>query len=463
MSEALEKWPIELFSRLLPRIYQIVEEINRRFCAEITDRFGFDNDRIRRMAIVSDGQIKMAWLCIVGSYSVNGVARLHTEILKNEELKDFYEMYPKKFNNKTNGITQRRFLLHGNPKLSEWVTKKIGKDWATDLEEIKKVEAYIDDEKERRDFMQIKYQNKVRLAEYIKKHNGIDVDPRSIFDVQVKRLHEYKRQLMLTLYVMHLYNELRENPDLDMLPRTFIFGAKAAPGYTRAKKIIKLINNVANVINNDATINNKIKVVFIENYSVSNAELIFAAADVSEQISTASKEASGTGNMKFMLNGALTIGTLDGANIEIAEEVGKENCFIFGMTSDEVIELEHSRTYDPWDIYNNNQVVRRVVTQLINGFYSPQDPDLFREIYDSLLNGGGEPADQYFILKDFDAYVEAQKKVDIAYRNQNEWARKAMLNVANAGKFSSDRTIEEYANEIWKLDKIKVLLPEEKA
>lgn len=463
MSEALEKWPIELFSRLLPRIYQIVEEINRRFCAEITDRFGFDNDRIRRMAIVSDGQIKMAWLCIVGSYSVNGVARLHTEILKNEELKDFYEMYPKKFNNKTNGITQRRFLLHGNPKLSEWVTKKIGKDWATDLEEIKKVEAYIDDEKERRDFMQIKYQNKVRLAEYIKKHNGIDVDPRSIFDVQVKRLHEYKRQLMLTLYVMHLYNELRENPDLDMLPRTFIFGAKAAPGYTRAKKIIKLINNVANVINNDATINNKIKVVFIENYSVSNAELIFAAADVSEQISTASKEASGTGNMKFMLNGALTIGTLDGANIEIAEEVGKENCFIFGMTSDEVIELEHSRAYDPWDIYNNNQVVRRVVTQLINGFYSPQDPDLFREIYDSLLNGGGEPADQYFILKDFDAYVEAQKKVDIAYRNQNEWARKAMLNVANAGKFSSDRTIEEYANEIWKLDKIKVLLPEEKA
>ena len=463
MSEALEKWPIELFSRLLPRIYQIVEEINRRFCAEITDRFGFDNDRIRRMAIVSDGQIKMAWLCIVGSYSVNGVARLHTEILKNEELKDFYEMYPKKFNNKTNGITQRRFLLHANPKLSEWVTKKIGKEWATQLDQIKKIETYIEDEKERRDFMQIKYENKVRLADYIKKHNGIEVDPRSIFDIQVKRLHEYKRQLMLILYVMHLYNELRENPDLDMLPRTFIFGAKAAPGYTRAKKIIKLINNVANVINNDTTINNKIKIVFIENYSVSNAELIFAAADVSEQISTASKEASGTGNMKFMLNGALTIGTLDGANIEIVEEVGKENCFIFGMTADEVIELEHTRTYDPWDIYNNNQAVRRVVTQLINGFYSSQDPDLFREIYDSLLNGGGEPADQYFILKDFDAYVEAQKKVDLAYRNQSEWARKAMLNVANAGKFSSDRTIEEYANEIWKLDKIKVLLPEEKA
>ncbi len=462
MSEALEKWPIELFSRLLPRIYQIVEEINRRFCAEIVDRFGFDNDHVRRMAIVSDGQIKMAWLCIVGAYSVNGVARLHTEILKNEELKDFYEMYPKKFNNKTNGITQRRFLLHANPELAAWVTKKVGDGWATDLPQIKGIEAFIGDEKERRAFMKIKYDNKVRLAEYIKKHNGITVDPRSIFDVQVKRLHEYKRQLMLILYVMHLYNELRENPDLDILPRTFVFGAKAAPGYHRAKKIIKLINSVGDMINNDPNINNKIKVVFIENYRVSNAELIFAAADVSEQISTASKEASGTGNMKFMLNGALTIGTLDGANIEIAEEVGEDNCFIFGMTSDEVLALQHNRSYDPWDIYNNNQGVRRVVTQLINGFYSPQDPELFREIYDSLLNGGGEPADQYFILKDFDAYVDAQKKVDLAYRNQNEWAKKAMLNTANAGKFSSDRTIEEYAQEIWKLDKVEVLLPEQK-
>ncbi len=463
MSEALEKWPIELFSRLLPRIYQIVEEINRRFCAEIIDKFGYDNDRIRRMAIVSDGQIKMAWLCIVGSYSVNGVARLHTEILKNEELKDFYEMYPKKFNNKTNGITQRRFLLHGNPLLAEWVSKKIGPEWTTNLSAIKALEVYADDEKERKDFMQIKYQNKVRLAEYIKKHNNVDVDPRSIFDVQVKRLHEYKRQLMLILYVMHLYNELRDNPDLDILPRTFIFGAKAAPGYHRAKKIIKLINNVGNVINNDPNINGKIKVVFIENYRVSIAEEIFAAADVSEQISTASKEASGTGNMKFMLNGALTIGTLDGANIEIAEEVGEENCFIFGLTAEEVINLQHTREYDPWDIYNNNQAVRRVVTQLINGYYAPEDPDLFREIYDSLLNGGGEPADQYFILKDFDAYCEAQKKVDLAYRNQGDWARKAMLNTSNAGKFSSDRTIEEYANEIWHLEKTKVFLPGEQA
>lgn len=462
MSEALEKWPIELFSRLLPRIYQVVEEINRRFCAQIVDKFGYDNDRIRRMAIVADGQIKMAWLCIVGAHHVNGVARLHTEILKKEELKDFYEMYPNKFNNKTNGITQRRFLLHGNPGLAKWVNRKVGDGWITDLKVIKGIESFIEDESERREFMQIKYANKVRLAEYIKKHNGIDVDPRSIFDCQVKRLHEYKRQLMLILYVMHLYNELRDNPDLDIMPRTFIFGAKAAPGYHRAKKIIKLVNNVANVINNDPNINNKIKVVFIENYRVSNAELIFAAADVSEQISTASKEASGTGNMKFMLNGALTIGTLDGANIEIAEEVGEENCFIFGMTSDEVIQLQHTREYDPWEIYNNNQAVRRVVTQLINGFYSADDPDLFREIYDSLLNGGGEPADQYFILKDFDAYVEAQKKVNLAYRNQNDWARKAMLNTANAGKFSSDRTIEEYATEIWDLKKTHVTIPGEK-
>ncbi len=456
MSEALEKWPIELFSRLLPRIYQIVEEINRRFIVMLIDKYGHDNDRIRRMGIIADGQIRMAWMAIVGSFSVNGVARLHTEILKNEELKDFFEVYPNKFNNKTNGITQRRFLKHGNPKLSDWITRKIGEDWVTNLGHLKNLEAYVDDEKAQKEFMHIKYENKVRLANYIKKHNGIDVDPRSIFDVQVKRLHEYKRQLMAILYVMHLYNELRENPDLNMMPRTFIFGAKAAPGYERAKLIIKLINNVANVINHDPNINGKIKVVFIENYRVSNAEIIFAAADVSEQISTASKEASGTGNMKFMLNGAVTIGTMDGANIEIVEEAGKENAFIFGMSAEEVIELQHNRTYDPWDLYNTNQNVRRVVTQLINGFYSHDNPDLFRMIYDSLLNGGGEPADQYFILKDFEAYANAQKEVDIAYRNQSKWAKMVMLNTTNAGKFSSDRTIEEYANEIWHLNKTHV-------
>lgn len=461
MSEALEKWPIELFSRLLPRIYQIVEEINRRFCVTLIDKFGHDNDRIRRMAIVADGQIKMAWMAIVGSFSVNGVARLHTEILKSEELKDFYEVFPNKFNNKTNGITQRRFLAHGNPKLANWIDRKIGNEWVTDLSHLKHLEAFVDDEKAQKEFMHIKYENKVRLAEYIKKHNGIDVDPRSIFDVQVKRLHEYKRQLMAILHVMHLYNELRENPDLNMMPRTFIFGAKAAPGYERAKLIIKLINNVANVVNNDVNIDGKLKVIFIENYRVSNAELIFAAADVSEQISTASKEASGTGNMKFMLNGAATIGTMDGANIEIVEEAGEENAFIFGMTAEEVIKLQHERSYDPWDLYNTNQNVRRVVTQLINGFYSPENPDLFRMIYDSLLNGGGEPADQYFILKDFEDYLNAQKDVDMAYRNTSKWAKMVMMNTANAGKFSSDRTIEEYATEIWHLSKTHVALPGE--
>ncbi len=460
MSEALEKWPIELFSRLLPRIYQIVEEINRRFVVMLIDKYGHDNDRIRRMAIVADGQIRMAWMAIVGSFSVNGVARLHTEILKNEELKEFYEVYPNKFNNKTNGITQRRFLLHGNPKLAEWITRKIGNDWITDLKHLKHLEAFVDDEKAQKEFMHIKYENKVRLAEYVKKHNGFDIDPRSIFDIQVKRLHEYKRQLMDILHVMHLYNELRENPDLNMMPRTFVFGAKAAPGYERAKLIIKLINNVANVINNDVNIDGKIKVVFIENYRVSNAEIIFAAADVSEQISTASKEASGTGNMKFMLNGAVTIGTMDGANIEIVEEAGAENAFIFGMDSDEVIRLQHERSYDPWDIYNTNQDIRRVVTQLINGFYSPENPDLFRIIYDSLLNGGGEPADQYFILKDFEDYAKSQREVDMAYRNTSRWAKMVMMNTANAGKFSSDRTIEEYATEIWHLSKSHVEMPE---
>ena len=460
MSEALEKWPIELFSRLLPRVYQIVEEINRRFVVTLIDKYGEDHDRIRRMAIVADGQIRMAYMAIVGSFSVNGVARLHTEILKNEELKEFYEIYPSKFNNKTNGITQRRFLLHGNPKLADWITRKIGDDWVTKLEHLKNLEAFVDDAKSQKEFMHIKYENKVRMAEYIKKHNGIEVDPRSIFDVQVKRLHEYKRQLMAILHVMHLYNELRENPDLNMIPRTFIFGAKAAPGYERAKLIIKLINNVANVINHDTTINNKIKVVFIENYRVSNAELIFASADVSEQISTASKEASGTGNMKFMLNGAVTVGTMDGANIEIVEEAGEENAFIFGMGSDEVIALQHSKNYDPWDLYNTNQNIRRVVTQLINGFYSPENPDLFRMIYDSLLNGGHETADQYFILKDFESYIAAQQKVDMAYRNQSKWAKMVMMNTANAGKFSSDRTIEEYASEIWHLSKTHVEMDE---
>ena len=457
MSEALEKWPIELFSRLLPRIYQIVEEINRRFVEQIQQMYPGNQDKIRKMAIIYDGQVRMANLAIVGGFSVNGVARLHTEILKKEELRDFYEMMPQKFNNKTNGITQRRFLLHGNPLLAEWVTGKIGSEWITNLPHIHRLAVYADDPKCQQEFMDIKYQNKVRLAKYIKEHNGIDVDPRSIFDVQVKRLHEYKRQLMNILHVIYLYNQLKDNPNLDMVPRTFIFGAKAAVGYKRAKLTIKLINSVADVINNDKSIDGKIKVVFIEDYKVSNAEIIFAAADVSEQISTASKEASGTGNMKFMLNGALTLGTMDGANVEIVEEVGAENAFIFGMTSDEVIGYENKGGYNPMEIFNNNYQIRRVLMQLINGYFAPQDPELFRDIYNSLLNTqSSDRADTYFILKDFPSYAEAQQRVDQAYRNETWWAKAAILNVACSGKFTSDRTIEEYVNDIWHLEKVKV-------
>ena len=457
MSEALEKWPIELFSRLLPRIYQIVEEINRRFVEQIQQMYPGNQDKIRKMAIIYDGQVRMANLAIVGGFSVNGVARLHTEILKKEELRDFYEMMPQKFNNKTNGITQRRFLLHGNPLLAEWVTGKIGSEWITNLPHIHRLAVYADDPKCQQEFMDIKYQNKVRLAKYIKEHNGIDVDPRSIFDVQVKRLHEYKRQLMNILHVIYLYNQLKDNPNLDMVPRTFIFGAKAAAGYKRAKLTIKLINSVADVINNDKSIDGKIKVVFIEDYKVSNAEIIFAAADVSEQISTASKEASGTGNMKFMLNGALTLGTMDGANVEIVEEVGAENAFIFGMTSDEVIGYENKGGYNPMEIFNNNYQIRRVLMQLINGYFAPQDPELFRDIYNSLLNTqSSDRADTYFILKDFPSYAEAQQKVDQAYRKETWWAKAAILNVACSGKFTSDRTIEEYVNDIWHLEKVKV-------
>ena len=449
MAEALEKWPIELFSRLLPRVYQIVEEINRRFVIEIQNKYPGDQEKIRKMAILYDGQVRMAHLAIAGSYSVNGVARLHTDILKKRELKDFYEMMPEKFNNKTNGITQIRFLLHGNPLLASWVTDKIGDDWITNLDHLKHLKVYVDDEKCQQEFMNIKYQNKGRLAKYIKEHNGIDVDPRSIFDCQVKRLHEYKRQLMNILHVMYLYNEIKAHPDMDIVPRTFIFGAKAAAGYYTAKLTIKLINAVADKINNDPSINGKIKVVFIEDYRVSNAELIFAAADVSEQISTASKEASGTGNMKFMLNGALTLGTMDGANVEIVEEVGKENAFIFGLSADQVMEYEKNGNYNPRDVYNNNQDVRQVLTQLVNGFYSPENPELFRALYDALLE-----KDTYFTLLDFDSYKEAHNRIDAAYRDEEHWARTAMLQTASAGKFSSDRTIEEYAKEMWHLEKV---------
>lgn len=457
MAEALEKWPIEIFSRLLPRVYQIIEEINRRFCLQIQEKFPGDQSRVERMSIIHDGQIRMAYMAIAAGFSVNGVARLHTHILETRELKDFYEMFPEKFNNKTNGITQRRFLLHGNQRLAAWVTEKIGDDWITDLSHMEKLAIYADNPKAQQEFMQIKYQNKLRLTEYIREHNHIDVDPRSIFDIQVKRLHEYKRQLMNILHVMYLYNQLREHPDMDFYPRTFIFGAKAAAGYRIAKLTIKLINSVADVINNDPNIHDKLKVVFIEDYKVSNAELLFAAADVSEQISTASKEASGTGNMKFMLNGALTIGTLDGANVEMAEEVGKENMFIFGMSSDEVLEHEKKRDYDPMEIFNNDADIRQVLMQLINGQYSGNDTELFRDLYNSLLNTQcTQYADTYFCLKDFRSYDEAHREIERVYRDESEWAKRAILNVAHVGKFSSDRTVQEYVDGIWHLDHVTV-------
>ncbi len=458
MAEALEKWPIDLFSRLLPRVYQIIQEIDRRFLIQVRERYPGNEEKVRKMAILYNGQVRMAHLAIVAGFSVNGVARLHTEILKNQELRDFYEMMPQKFNNKTNGITQRRFLMHGNPLLADWVTEKIGtKDWITDLSLMSGLKKYADDSKALAEFMDIKYKNKVRLAEYIRKHNGIEVDPRSIFDVQVKRLHEYKRQLLNILHVMYLYNQIKEHPEMSFFPRTFIFGAKASAGYIRAKEIIKLINSVADVVNNDRSINGKLKVVFIEDYRVSNAEIIFAAADVSEQISTASKEASGTGNMKFMLNGAPTLGTMDGANVEIVEEVGMENAFIFGLSSEEVINYENNGGYHPQDIYNSDPDIRKVVDQLINGTYSNGDHEMYRDLYNSLLcPKDGSKADMYFILKDFRAYAEAQKKVEEAYKDKERWAKMALLNTACCGKFTSDRTIQEYVDDIWHLDKVTV-------
>ena len=457
MAEALEKWPIDLFSKLLPRIYQIVQEIDRRFVNEVRAKYPGNEEKVRKMAILWDGQVRMANMAIIAGFSVNGVAKLHTEILKNEQLKDFYEMMPEKFNNKTNGITQRRFLAHGNPLLADWVTDKIGDGWITDLAQISKLKPYAEDEKARKEFMDIKYQNKVRLAKYIKEHNGIDVDPRSIFDVQVKRLHEYKRQLLNILHVMYLYNQIKEHPEMSFYPRTFIFGAKAAAGYQRAKETIKLINSVADVVNNDRSINGKIKVVFIEDYRVSNAELIFAAADVSEQISTASKEASGTGNMKFMLNGAPTLGTMDGANVEIVEEVGIENAFIFGLSSEEVINYENNGGYNPTDIYFNDWELKRVIDQLMDGTYAKGDHEMYKNLYNSLLNTQcTDRADTYFILKDFRSYADAQKRVEEAYRDQDRWSKMAMLNTACSGKFTSDRTIEEYVKDIWKLEKVIV-------
>ena len=458
MAEALEKWPIDLFSRLLPRIYQIIQEIDRRFVEQVRAQYPGNEEKVKKMAILMDGQVKMAHLAIVAGYSVNGVAKLHTEILKNQELKDFYEMMPEKFNNKTNGITQRRFLMHANPLLADWVTEKLGtKEWITDLSKMSGLKEWLDDEEALKEFMTIKFKNKERLAAYIKEHNGVEVDPRSIFDVQVKRLHEYKRQLLNILHVMYLYNQIKEHPEMSFYPKTYIFGAKASAGYIRAKEIIKLINSVADVINNDRSINGKLKVVFIEDYRVSNAELIFAAADISEQISTASKEASGTGNMKFMMNGAPTLGTMDGANVEIVDEVGIDNAFIFGLSADEVINYEQNGGYNPYDIYNNDPDIRRVVDQLVDGTYANGDKEMYRDLYNSLLNNqGGARADMYFILKDFRSYADAQARAMEAYKDTDKWAKMALKNTACCGKFSADRTIQEYVDDIWHLDHVVI-------
>lgn len=456
MSEALEKWPMELFSRLLPRIYQIVEEINRRFCLKLIEKYGYDNNKIRNMAIIADGQVRMAYLAIVGSHSVNGVARLHTEILKDKELHDFYELYPEKFNNKTNGITQRRWLLHSNPKLAKLITEKIGDGWITDLSQLKELKKFTDDEGFLERLMEVKKENKIALAKYIKQTKGIEINPDSIFDIQVKRLHEYKRQLLNILHIIYLYNCLKVNPGLDITPRTYIFGAKSAASYHMAKLIIKLINSVADVVNNDPSINNKIKVVFMENYRVSLAEKLIPAADISEQISTAGKEASGTGNMKFMLNGAVTIGTLDGANVEIKEEVGDENIFIFGLKAEEVMAKYADNSYDPWMVYNINQGARMALNCLINGTFD-SNTELFRDIYESLLNGiNGARPDTYFVLADFEAYCKAHEEIDKAYSDKKRWAKMAAENIAMSGKFSSDRTIKEYADEIWYLQPVEV-------
>ena len=458
MAEALEKWPIDLFSRLLPRIYQIIQEIDRRFIAQVRAQYPGNEEKVKKMAILMDGQVKMAHLAIVAGYSVNGVAKLHTEILKNQELKDFYQMMPEKFNNKTNGITQRRFLMHANPLLADWVTEKLGtKEWITDLSKMSGLKEWLDDEEALKEFMTIKFKNKERLADYIKEHNGVEVDPRSIFDVQVKRLHEYKRQLLNILHVMYLYNQIKEHPEMSFYPKTYIFGAKASAGYIRAKEIIKLINSVADVINNDRSINGKLKVVFIEDYRVSNAELIFAAADISEQISTASKEASGTGNMKFMMNGAPTLGTMDGANVEIVDEVGIDNAFIFGLSADEVINYEQNGGYNPYDLYNNDPDIHRVVDQLVDGTYSNGDTEMYRDLYNSLLNNqGGSRADMYFILKDFRSYADAQARAMEAYKDKEKWAKMALKNTACCGKFSADRTIQEYVDDIWHLDHVVI-------
>ena len=456
LAEALEKWSIDIFQGLLPRIYQIVEEINRRFLIELQEKFPGDYDRQNRMSIIHDGRIHMAWLAIHAGFSVNGVAALHTELLKTQELKDWAELYPKKFNNKTNGITQRRWLVSANPELSKFITDRIGHGWEKDLSKIKELAKFADDAASQEEFLAIKQRSKEALCKYLKNTQGVDLDPTSIFDVQIKRLHEYKRQLLNILNVMYEYNKMLEDASYKPAPRTFIFGAKAASGYRRAKSIIKLINTVAERVNNDPRIEGRLKVVFVENYRVSVAEKLFPASDISEQISTAGLEASGTGNMKFMVNGALTLGTMDGANVEIVEEVGRENAFIFGLTSDEIIKIEEEHTYNPQKYIERNPGLAKVLNQLVDGTYDPTH-QLFRELYESLVYGiEGNRADVYYVLADFDAYCEARRLSGEAFQDRKRWAKMAILNIACSGKFSSDRTIEDYVKDIWKVKRVKV-------
>ncbi len=456
LAEALEKWPIDIFQRLLPRIYQIIEEINRRFVIELRQKFPNDYDKQNHMAIIHDGKVYMAWLAIHAGFSVNGVAELHTKLLKEQELKDWNTIYPQKFNNKTNGVTQRRWLLLSNPELAEFITKRIGHGWETDLNLLKGLEKYADDDESLNELMKIKLHNKEKLADYLKHTQNEFLDPESIFDTQVKRLHEYKRQLLNIFHVMYLYNRIIEDPSFNPPARTFIFGAKAASGYRRAKQIIKLINTVADLVNNDRRIGGKLRVVFVENYRVSVAEKIIPASDVSEQISTAGYEASGTSNMKFMMNGALTLGTLDGANIEIVESAGEENAVIFGLTADEIIKINKEHSYNPQKYLDRSPALSKIVNQLVDGTLDKTGL-LFKEIHDSLVYGvEGQRPDVFFVLADFDSYVQAQEKIAEAYADKKGWAKKTLLNIANSGKFSSDRTIEDYVRDIWHLNKVSI-------
>lgn len=450
LSEALEKWPVRLFKPLLPRIYMIIAEINERFCRALWERYPGDWNRINQMAIIANDEVKMAHLALVGSYSVNGVAHIHTEILKNREMNLFYQVFPEKFNNKTNGITHRRWLLKGNPKLTKLISDGIGTKWIEDPKELSKLEVYKEDRSFLEKLRQVKQDNKVNFAQKVFEQTGVRIDPSSIFDVHVKRLHAYKRQLLNVLHIMHLYNRLKEDSSFVMHPRTFIFGAKASPGYYYAKKIIKLINTVAEKINKDPDVQDKLKVIFLENYRVSVAEELFPAADVSEQISTASKEASGTGNMKLMMNGAVTVGTLDGANVEIKEKVGDENIFIFGLTAEEVLHFYQAGGYHSMEYYHHDQKIRQVVDQLTNGFFDV-DYDEFEPIYDSLLIQN----DQYFVLRDFDAYVNIHQEVERGFTDKDRWIKMSLMNIASSGYFSSDRTITEYADDIWKIRPVK--------